>query len=112
MFLKRRLPAFAPIIAALTLSAPVAMANAATSSVSNPVIAGPSCPVGYAGPTNPATGCPPSLMSYTVTYPGQPSVRCLAGWSPPLAVRDVGAASAPGAAAVSVGRMLPACSAG
>ena len=97
MFLQRRLPAFAPIIAALAVSAPVAMANAATIPVSNQVIAGPSCPVGYAGPTNPATGCPPAMMSYTVTDPGQPSSRCLASWTPPLALRDLGAASAPGA---------------
>jgi hypothetical protein len=77
MFLKRSLAAFAPVIAALTIGAPVALASTASISATNPVITGPSCPDGYAGPTNPATGCPPSLMSYTVQYPGQPSYRAL-----------------------------------
>jgi hypothetical protein len=66
MFLKRRLAAFAPVIAALAVGVPVALASAATI----PVITGPSCPDGYAGPTNLATGCPYWMMSYRVEYPG------------------------------------------
>jgi hypothetical protein len=47
-----------------------------------PVVTGPSCPPGYTGPTNLATGCPYYVMSYTVTNPGQPPMRCPALWSP------------------------------
>lgn len=82
MFLKRRLAAFAPVVAALAVGAP-AMASAATAPTAKPVVTGPSCPDGYAGPTNPATGCPYYLMSYTVAYPGQPSFRCPVIWGVP-----------------------------
>ena len=75
MFLKSRLVAFAPAIAALAVAVP-AMATAATTPVGKPVVTGPSCPAGYAGPTNPATGCPYYLMSYTVQYPGGPTLHC------------------------------------
>jgi hypothetical protein len=68
MFRRRRLAAVAALSAALAVGAPVASASAAASP---PVITGPSCPDGYNGPTNPATGCPYWLMSYTVQYPGQ-----------------------------------------
>jgi hypothetical protein len=69
MFLKRRLAAFAPLIAALAVGAPVALASAATIPATDPVITGPSCPDGYAGPTNLATGCPFWMMSHSVEYP-------------------------------------------
>jgi hypothetical protein len=71
MFLRRRLAAFAALSAALAIGAPVASASAATSPSTDPVITGPSCPDGYSGATNPATGCPYWMMSYTVQYPGQ-----------------------------------------
>jgi hypothetical protein len=66
VFLKRRLAAFAAVIAALAVAAPVASANAATIPVTDPVITGPGCPDGYDGPTNLATGCPFWMMSYSV----------------------------------------------
>lgn len=66
MFLTRRLAAFTPVIAGLALAAPVAAASPATTDVAKPVITGPSCPAGYTGPTNLATGCPYWLMTYTV----------------------------------------------
>jgi hypothetical protein len=84
----------------------VALASAATSPATDPVITGPSCPDGYNGPTNAATGCPYWMMSYTVEYPGQSPVRCPPGWSPP---GGVSAARAPGAAADSAGRVAPGC---
>jgi hypothetical protein len=82
MLLNRRRAAWAPIIAALTIGAP-AIAGAATPPTAKPVVTGPSCPDGYAGPTNPATGCPYYLMSYTVSYPGGPSFRCPVIWGVP-----------------------------
>ena len=96
MFLKRRLAAFAAVIAALSVAA---SASAATVPVADPVITGPSCPDGYAGPTNLATGCPYWVMSYTVQYPGQPSWRCPAIWGPRLASDGM----ADGCAGVSTG---------
>jgi hypothetical protein len=105
MLLMRRLAAFATVTAALAVGAPVASANAAT----DPVITGPSCPDGYAGPTNLATGCPYWMMSYTVQYPGQPSLRCPANWSPPITSRGVDAASARGADVGSAERVLDGC---
>jgi hypothetical protein len=71
MFLRRRLAAFTAFVAALAVGAPVGLASAATSPATDPVITGPSCPDGYRGPTNPATGCPYWLMTYTVEYPGR-----------------------------------------
>jgi hypothetical protein len=96
MFLTRRRAAFAPVIAALAVAAPAAPASAATVPAKDPTIAGPSCPDGYAGPTNLATGCPYSLMTYTVTYRGRPPVHCPVNWSSP---------------AGTVAPVLPGCSA-
>jgi hypothetical protein len=79
MFLKRRPAAFVAVIAALAVGPPAALA---ASPATDPVVTGPSCPDGYAGPTNLATGCPYWLMSYTVQYPGQSPVRRPVGWSP------------------------------
>jgi hypothetical protein len=101
MFLKRRLGVLAPIIAALAVGGPVALASAAAVPATKPVVTGPSCPDGYAGPTNLATGCPYWMMSYTVQYPGQPSFRCPMNWSPPVAMSGVGGGS--------VGRELGGC---
>jgi hypothetical protein len=89
MFLKRRLGVLAPILAALAVGAPVALASAATTPATKPVVTGPSCPDGYAGPTNLATGCPYWLMSYTVQYPGQPSFRCPVNWNSSPAMSGV-----------------------
>jgi hypothetical protein len=75
MFLKNRLAAFALVIAALSVAAP-GIATAASTPAGKPVVTGPSCPADYAGPTNPATGCPYYLMSYTVQYPGGPTLHC------------------------------------
>jgi hypothetical protein len=58
MLLKRRLAAFAAVIAALALAAPVASASAPTTPGANPGLGSPRCPDGYSGPTNLATGCP------------------------------------------------------
>ena len=101
MFLKKRLAAFAPVIAAVAVGAPVASAGAAAIPVTKPVVVGPSCPDGYAGPTNLATGCPFWMMSYTVQYPGQPSFHCPQTWRSALAVPAVGSGSA--------GRTLDGC---
>jgi hypothetical protein len=60
MFLKRRLAAFAAVIAALGGGAPAALAIIP---VKDPLGGSPSCPAGYSGPTNLATGCPWWLMS-------------------------------------------------
>jgi hypothetical protein len=95
MFLKRALAASAPVITALALGA---SAGAATTSAADPVVTGPSCPDGYAGPTNLATGCPYWLMSYSVQYPGQPAYRCAPNWSPPPASPGVGAPTGSGRA--------------
>ncbi|MDX6726644.1 MAG: hypothetical protein QOK49_1449 [Baekduia sp.] len=85
MSLKHRLTAFAAVIAALGVAGPAGSASAATRPATDPVITGPSCPDGYAGPTNLATGCPYYLMTYTVAYPGRPPSRMPVGWSPPAA---------------------------
>ena len=85
MSLKHRLTAFAAVIAALGVGGAAGSASAATRPATDPVITGPSCPDGYAGPTNLATGCPYYLMTYTVAYPGQPPSRMPVGWSPPAA---------------------------
>jgi hypothetical protein len=69
MFLKRRLAAFAAVIAALAVAAPVASTSAATIPATDPVITGPRCPDQYDGPTNLATGCPFWMMSYSLEYP-------------------------------------------
>jgi hypothetical protein len=109
MFLRRRLAAFAAVIAALAVGGPVALSSAATSAAADPVITGPSCPDGYNGPTNLATGCPYWLMSYTVEYPGQRPVRCAPGWRPPATSQGVAAATARAPATGSAGRVAPAC---
>jgi hypothetical protein len=75
MFLKRRLAALATVIAALAVGAPAGLASAAGVPVSDPIITGPNCPEGYAGPTNLATGCPWWMMTYSVEWSGQPSPR-------------------------------------
>jgi hypothetical protein len=99
MSLKRRLAGFAPVIVALAVGSPAALASPTTSPATDPVITGPSCQPGYAGPTNLATGCPYWTMSYTVQYAGQPSYRCPAYWGPSVALPEVG----------SVGSVVGAC---
>jgi hypothetical protein len=76
--LNRRLGTFTPFIAAIALAVP-----AAAGADPSPVISGPSCPDGYSGPTNLATGCPYYLMTYTVQYPGRPAFRCPVDWNAP-----------------------------
>jgi hypothetical protein len=73
MFLKRRLAAFAAVIAALAVGVPVGLASAAPDPATDPgpVITGPDCPEGYSGPTNLATGCPWWMMTYSVEWPAQ-----------------------------------------
>jgi hypothetical protein len=110
MFLKRRLAAFGLALAASAGGFPVALSTAATSPATDPVITGPSCPPGYAGPTNLATGCPYWTMSYTVQYPGQPSFQCPAYTGAPRALPGVYAPRMGGAAAGSVARVADACS--
>jgi hypothetical protein len=66
MFLRTPLTA---LIAAVALGAPVASAGADTSAATDPVSGSPSCPVGYAGPTNLATGCPFWVMTPPVPLP-------------------------------------------
>jgi len=83
MSLKRRLTAFAAVIAAVGVGGPARSASATAVPVADPVVTGPSCPDGYAGPTNLATGCPYYMMTYTVAYPGQPPSRMPVGWTPP-----------------------------
>jgi hypothetical protein len=83
VFLKSRPAAFAAVVAALAVGAPAGLANTTTTADPAPVITGPSCPDGYSGPVNLATGCPWWMMTYSVQYPGQPPVRCPPGWSPP-----------------------------
>jgi hypothetical protein len=104
MFLKRRLVVFASVTAALAAALPVAFASAATVPASNPVVTGPSCPAGYTGPTNPATGCPYYTMAYTVTYPGQAPYSCPLIFSLPPSWLGAGAL----ARVVSVGSAVPA----
>ena len=88
MFLKSRLPAFAAVTAALALGVPAVSANAAPAA--DPVITGPSCPDGYSGPTNLATGCPFWMMSYKVEYPGEMAFNCPVTWN------GVGGTTGPG----------------
>jgi hypothetical protein len=83
MSFKRRLTAFAAVIAAMGVVGPAAAACAADSPGTDPVITGPDCPDGYDGPVNLATGCPYWTMSYTVQYKGQPPKRMPPGWTPP-----------------------------
>jgi hypothetical protein len=104
MFLRRRLTAFAALSAAVAVAAPAAVA---AGPAGDPVITGPSCPDGYSGPTNPATGCPYWLMSYTVQHPGQSPVRCPPDWTPPSSGKRIGVARA--ATADSAGRAAAAC---
>ena len=64
MILKRRLAASAAALAAMA-AVPVTSAGAATIPVGDPGLLSASCPANYSGPTNPATGCPWYVMSYT-----------------------------------------------
>ena len=57
MLTKTRLVTLAAVSAAIAIGTPVATASAAS-----PHSASPHCPVGYNGPTNPATGCPYTVM--------------------------------------------------
>jgi hypothetical protein len=96
MSLKRRLAAFAAVTTALAVGGSVPSGGAATSPGTDPVVTGPSCPEGYSGPTNLATGCPYWMMSYRVEYPGQLSLSCPVTWSPPADLGDADAAMASG----------------
>ena len=71
MFVKRGIAALAPVIVALAVGVPAASSAPAIPDPPGPqpVITGPSCPAGYNGPTNLATGCPFWMMTYTVEYP-------------------------------------------
>jgi hypothetical protein len=62
MFLKLS-PAVFAATTALALGAPVASAGPASVAGTGPGTGSPSCPAGYAGPTNLATGCPYWMMS-------------------------------------------------
>jgi hypothetical protein len=83
MALKRRVTACAALIAALGVGAAAGSASATTNPYADAVITGPSCPDGYTGPTNLATGCPWWIMSYTVAVPGRSPRRMPPGWTPP-----------------------------
>jgi hypothetical protein len=81
MFLRRRLAAFAVVIASLAVGASAASADVMPIRITDPPVAGPTvpgptvkgpmCPPGYSGPVNLATGCPWWMMIYTVEYPQQ-----------------------------------------
>jgi hypothetical protein len=61
MFLKQSLVLLLAILAVLAFGA--LAASAKTAPVSLKADGSPSCPAGYSGPTNPATGCPYTTMS-------------------------------------------------
>lgn len=67
MALMRRLAAFAAVVTALAVGAPAVSASAADPPVWDAVMGSPnpnpSCPAGYSGPVNLATGCPWWMMS-------------------------------------------------
>jgi hypothetical protein len=106
MLLRRRLAAFVAVIASvMAVGAPVALASSTPRAPGDPVVTGPSCPDGYNGPTNLATGCPYWLMSYTVQYPGESPLRCPVNWNRSPASQGVGAD--PG----SAGRAVHGCGA-
>jgi hypothetical protein len=69
MFLTRRLTAFAAVSAALAVAAPVGSASATAVPAADPDMGSPSCPQGYSGPVNLATGCPWWLMTPRVVPP-------------------------------------------
>jgi hypothetical protein len=53
-----------PLMATSPATAATATADAGSTPVSNSPLGYPRCPDNYVGPTNPATGCPPSVMIY------------------------------------------------
>jgi hypothetical protein len=114
MFNTRRLGAIAPVIAALAVGAPAAVAATATPSAADPVISGPTCPANYTGPTNLATGCPYWLMTYTVAYPGRPAFHCpVQSADPPVyALSSARVFPAPPRAVMPVGRCSVVATAG